>query len=124
MTLQQRASDKHATRGEHAHEQLNQPPSPRCEPGCSTAFCLLPIDERGRWWPDCPVWPCPDWKAAALGVVGLPDDEQRRVARLLAADDEQRQAIKATAYQAGAKVCADEGERIRRERGQARRGQR
>ena len=52
MTLQQRASDKHAPPGEHAPEQLNSPPSRRCELECSRAFCVLAPDERGRWWPD------------------------------------------------------------------------
>ena len=105
MTLQQRASDKHAPPGEHAHEQLNSPPSRRCELECSRAFCVLAPDERGRWWPDCPTWPCPDWKAEALGLVGLPDDEQRRVyaARLL----EQTAVATEHAYRAGLEARAE-----------------
>lgn len=50
--------------------------SKRCGLDCSAQRCLEEADERNRYWPDCPHAVCPPWKAAALGVVGLPDYEQ------------------------------------------------
>lgn len=58
------------------------PPSSRCEDDCQPNSCALPESDRGRWWPDCPLSRCPEWKAVALGIVGLSDSEQRALARV------------------------------------------
>ena len=54
--------------------------SKRCGVDCTAKQCHEETDERNRYWPDCPHAVCPDWKAAALGAVGLNDAEQVREA--------------------------------------------
>ena len=42
--------------------------SERCELDCTAERCVLPVSERGRWWPDCPHADCPEWKLTAVSV--------------------------------------------------------